>query len=276
MKSTHVMIKSWLVAFAVLLTGCIDVVEPPSIKNIKNVIVINSIISPAMDDINVQVSISAKSFGVLPDLANDSDLITDALVTISSDAREGTLLYDAEQGYYVLSASLFPIEEGVTYRLRVEANQEILSAETTIPSKITTLESINISTDGDGNSVLEMSWEDVAGEENYYRISGGGSIGNNYIEYFDTFYFDNDEFVSDNNRDGQILSAKGMGYSNSYDSITAIIISSNSDYFDYFEILANYFEDDPFSSPVQLPSNIEGGIGLFTAIQISEFTVVNP
>ncbi|MEM7299111.1 MAG: DUF4249 family protein [Bacteroidota bacterium] len=54
------------------------------------------------------------------------------------------------------------------------------------------------------------------------------------------------------------------------------IISSNAIYFDYFRVLYDFQEDDPFSDPVQLPSNIEGGIGIFTAVQVSEFTVETP
>lgn len=268
MKRVNNVSKLILVA---LLVACTEEVTPPSIDNIEDKLVVNSVITPYLEEIAVEVSLSKKAFGVI-DQFGPSDIITNALVVLSNGTVQVTLPFDFVTDQYVIATSTFPIEEGVTYRLEVTAGERSVFAETTLPQKVTEVESLSFNPNTD---FLDVSWIDISTDENFYRVAGFGNLEDDFGGYQNTFFFDSDEFVSDVNRDGERISARGEGFlfGGSYESIEVKIISSDEMYFTYFEILSNYIEDDPFADPVRLPSNIVGGIGLFSAVQVSEFTV---
>lgn len=253
---------------AMMILSCEEEVTPPQVENAEDKLVVNGLIAPSFDEINVQVSLSKSAFGVID--YDNSDIITDAQVTITNGVTERTLDYSASIEQYILSTDTYPIEEGVTYRIEVTADGITVFGEATVPRRILELESSKIV----DNYKVEVFWKDLSNETNYYRIvaDGESELGS---EYRDPFFFDGDEFVSDKNRDGQLLSAKGEGYQygNGYDRVNLRIISCEENYFDYYEILVNYEGEDPFADPVRLPSNIEGGLGIFAAVQISEFTI---
>lgn len=255
---------------AVMLFACVEEVTPPSIDNIEDKLVVNSVISPYLENISVEVSLSEKAFGIIDSFG--SDIISNATVVLSNGTSEVTLPFDFTTDQYVIPTTTFPIEEGVTYRLEVSAGGRSVSAEATLPQKIGELESLDFSA---GTEILNVSWIDIPGEENFYRVAGFGNLEDDFGGYQNSFFFDSDEFVSDINRDGERISARGEGFlfGGSYESIEVKIISCDEMYFDYFEILSIFIEDDPFADPVRLPSNIEGGLGLFSAVQVSEFTV---
>lgn len=250
------------------LFSCVEEVTPPQIDEIENKVVVNGLIAPSLEQISVQVSQSRKAFGTLE--FDDSDLITDALVTIDNGVSQGILVYDSQMAAYIISTSSYPINAGETYRIEVETSVGNVFGETTVPRGITQLSSAILNQD----KTLDVSWTDIGNESNYYRIVAEGKVGGEF-GYSDYFYFDNDEFVSDVNSDGELLSAKGEGYifGEDYESIEIRIISCNKNYFDYYKILSNYEGEDPFADPVRLPSNIQGGLGMFTSVQISEFTI---
>lgn len=252
----------------ILLVACNEEVTPPSIENIEDKLVVNSVISPYLENISVEVSLSAKAFGVID--AFGSDIISNATVVLGNGTSEITLPFDFTTDQYVIATATFPIEEDVTYRLEVTAGDRSVSAEATLPKRVTELESLDFNA-----GVVDVSWIDIMSEENFYRVAGFGNVEDEFGSYQNSFFFDSDEFVSDINRDGEQISARGEGFlfGASYESIDVRIISSNEMYFDYFEILSNYIEDDPFADPIRLPSNIVGGIGLFSAVQVSEFTI---
>ena len=66
---------------------------------------------------------------------------------------------------------------------------------------------------------------------------------------------------------------EGFDGTRSGDSLSITIYRFNELYVDYFRVLENYVGDDPFSEPTQLPSNINGGLGIFAIVQQSDFKV---
>ena len=265
---------SKIIMLASLPFACVEEVKPPSLENVENKIVVNSVITPFLEEIEVEVSFSKKSFGILDDQFGNAD---DATVVISNGEQQETLTYDVETERYRISTATFPLKEGVTYRLDVTTNKgAAVYAETSLPKKITEVESLSYNT---RNDRLAVSWIDIPGQENFYRISAASYFERDSGDddpYFigqQDFSFNNDGFISDFNRDGQKLSARGDSFRRDFDSVIVRIVTSNELYADYFYILRNFIENDPFVEPVNLPSNIVGGIGIFTAVQVAEFTL---
>ncbi|MEP1094064.1 MAG: DUF4249 domain-containing protein [Cyclobacteriaceae bacterium] len=248
-----------------LLFSCTEEVDPPDIAG-EDLIVVNSIISSSFEQIVVEVSRSQKSFGVLANSFNGDDLITDAVVLIIDENSVGTQLpYNRDSGHYAISSAIFPLTAGKTYGLSVVADNQTLFAQTTVPFKAQKIEhTVNI-------FEIEISWLDFPDVENYYRIVAQGRITR--FEFWDTFDFHSDEFVSDANGDGEKLLARAETFSTrlGYDSVAYRVISSGEIYHDYFKILSNFDSENPFSNPVRLPSNVDNGLGIFAAIQVSEF-----
>jgi hypothetical protein len=252
----------------VILSSCEEEVSPPQIEKAENKVVVNGLIAPSLEQISIQVSQSRKAFGTIE--YDDSDLIANAQVTISNGSSQGILVYDPEMRVYTISTSIYPIIEGETYRIDVETTIGAVFGETTIPKRIVELSSAVLNQD----NTLDVSWMDIENESNYYRVIAEGEVGGEFA-YSDSFYFENDEFISDANREGELISAKGEGYpfGGGYENVIIKIISCNKNYFEYYKILVNYQGEDPFADPVRLPSNIHGGLGIFTSVQISEFTI---
>lgn len=252
----------------VILMSCIEEVTPPQIEDAEQKVVVNGLIAPGLEEINVQVSRSTSAFGFVP--FGQSDNITNAEVTISNGISERTLVYDFNLDQYTLDADLFPIEVGGTYRVNVVTDLGTVYGETTVPNGVEQLTSAILNRD----NILNVSWIDIADELNYYRLIAEGEVGGEF-GYTETFYFDTDEFVSDVNRDGELLSGRGEGFvfGAEYESVIVRLLSCDKNYYDYYEILSNYVGEDPFADPVRLPSNIVGGLGIFTSVQISEFTI---
>ena len=92
------------------------------------------------------------------------------------------------------------------------------------------------------------------------------------FEFWDLFFFDEDEFVSDINKDGQLLDAKAevFSFGQRYDSLIVRVMTCTELYYDYYDILDEFVNDDPFADPVRLPSNINGGLGIFTSVNVTE------
>ncbi|MFK7952797.1 MAG: DUF4249 domain-containing protein [Ekhidna sp.] len=260
----NILRSTLLFAIGIMILSCEEEVTPPQIEDAEDRIVVNGLIAPSFEQINVEVSKSRKAFGIID--FNNSDIIQNATVTISNGTEERSLTFDGQ--HYSLSTTSYPIEEGVTYRITVTALGETVYGETTVPSAIPTLESAKFIDDFN----IEVIWMDLVDQKNYYRVVANVD---NDEEYSDPFFFGNDEFVSDFNRDGQLLSASGEGYiyGNSFDRAKVRIISSDQYYYDYYEVLVNYEGEDPFADPERLPSNIEGGLGIFSSIQVSEFVI---
>lgn len=259
--------KTTILLFASIFFACEEEVSPPDFAE-EDKLVVNAIISPFLPEIIVDVSLSRNAFGLI-DRSLDDEVVLNATVILRSETQEIVIPFDLERFIYVISSEEFPLVSGEKYRLEVEGAGFSVFGETVLPKQLTSLTSIRINE----NNVLSLSWQDFPELGNHYRISAEGFISE--FNFAESFSFNSDEFISDLNRNGDVLTARGEGneFSNGYDQITVRVITSDALYSDYFRVLTNYVEDDPFSDPVQLPSNIEGGIGIFAAVQVSQFTI---
>ena len=258
-------IKYLLIA-SVLLLSCEETVSPPEIENIEDLLVVNSILNPTDSIYYVEVTWSNPSFGLLPDF--EDEFVTNAIVTISDGSRQEAFVYETQQRRYELDAERFPIEPGATYQLTVSANGQEAFATASTKTGVPLVESFEFRNSRD----LSISWKDLEGSEDFYTVTAFLKREEQDFTNLIPYFFESG-FVSDRNRDGSILQDTGEGFESprSMDTLLVTLYSYNELYVDYFEILENYIGDDPFSEPVQLPSNIQGGLGIFAIVQQSDF-----
>jgi len=262
--------KSWsliLLVGSYLLSSCETEVVPPDLTDLEEKLVVNCIMSSDQGVIKVEVSVSRNAFGVIePDA--EGDVVTEAEVIIRSPDNEEELIFTSFFNAFITSSGSFSFIPGEVYTLEVNARGQSITAQTTIPSRINRVESIVLSDDRS----LNVSWRDIVNEENHYRIVGFGGVIDNNVFRGGSFDFGSSQFVSDDNKDGAIFSSRGDGDGIEFTDINIIqvnLISCEEIYLDYYRTL-NSFSENPFSDPPQLPSNINGGLGIFTAINVIE------
>lgn len=241
-------------------------------------------------DLNVFLT---KSVGLLEDIGSNES-VSGAEVTLWKGDELLAQLDQASSSSnfsynYFLPEGSITYEKGATYRLEVVADGfEKAIGTATVPNDIPLLrqkfEEDGASLDpGDSNSEVEIEFQDPPNQENFYevnvsRINTNGS---------NTFY--EEEFTETYDPSGQ----QGLAYSNliindlSFDGelkkFPLVIRKFNTQAVDDMYVLwrvtseAHYLfnktsreqvnqDDNPFASPVQIFSNIENGIGIFSIV----------
>jgi hypothetical protein len=216
--------------------------------------------------------------------------ISNAIVTISNGMQSAQFNFDTFNQNYTLLASDFPVAAGETYTLRIEApDYPVWTASTTVPTLIpqnvtAQITDVSEETGGFSNNTyvdLEMAWDDVSSDINYYR---------GLVMYRDTFVYDGGmqvtsfqltHFLEDDGASNQgRLRKTGSGPIYNYDSTQPItldfyLLHVNKAYFDLHKSLFNLNYSSPFSEPSLVYSNASGGLGCFGAFQQVKVTVVN-
>ena len=214
--------------------------------------------------------------------------INNATITISDGSTSKIIPWFKDSIGYILPAKFFPIKAGTQYSLKAEIpDGRILKATTKVPSNSfpnfdlsytkTMLDSNEYNVNYEIN--YKLSWNDYAGETNYYR----GVIYSLYLDSTisnDTIsQLINEVFESDKDRDGSIIKIAGTGnfYINKMAPIPmnntvnlAYLILCNKEYFEYHKDLYTNNDDNPFAESKINFSNIEGGIGCFSAYRVNK------
>lgn len=230
-------------------------------------LVINSFLSPQDSLVKVTVTLSQP-------LYNNSNSgqyynVSDATVQINDGSVTKTLLYNSVTNYYYIPFSQLPIVVGNTYYLTVSTpDGKNVNASTSIPTANSTLTfSSQVVIDpnqGDQYSIT-ANWIDSPGTEDYYRIAFyakqfyPGDIDTTYYSAF------SDNF-SDKDNDGKTFNQNFTVYSqNSTGSEGELyLIHATKEYYLFHTKLADAAgSGNPFSEPVQMYSNINGGYGIF-------------
>ncbi|MFC5046285.1 DUF4249 domain-containing protein [Aquimarina hainanensis] len=292
---------------SLLMSSCgedtfVTPVDIGSFLSTDNEIVITSFIAPQNDLIEVEISKTFPLSVVLnnPKIPEEDFLIKDASVTLKNSKNEDiTVPYNPTSKKYVVASKDFPILAGETYTIEVTALAKTATASTTIPGNASTeLEKPIIKKEEArfGSSTYlsaEISWKDIASEENFYHVI---AIANEDVEDIDNsfeinltqfdfnhhlFYEEDDfgieddtrEYISDAGRDGAFLKAKGItGNTREVKKVTVKILTVDKNYFEYHQAIKKqeFFEDEIFVEPITIPSNVNGGKGVFSSYQITE------
>lgn len=261
--------------FLLSLIGCIEEVDPKGLLNTERKVVINSIISPQLENITVEVSLSVPLLGVKKPGVIEDDIVQNATVTLSDGDMSINLPFN-DTGQYSIKSEQFPIEAGRSYFLSVTVGSTEYKSSCKIPEAKTSDFKVSSSKVSDGQR-LRFTWQDPQGEENFYRLSGSASVSYSSGSYQESFYFDNGGFKTDLNRDGQTISIETDVYiepGNVLDSARLQILTADENYYNYQKTVYDHGDSDenPFAEPVRLVSNIEGEnvLGIFAAYQSVE------
>ncbi len=180
---------------------------------------------------------------------------------------------------YIFPLMDIPENTPITLTVSAPGFKTVTSTQTLLPlvpiDSITLLEEQVLDRFGDRVSALDLTFKDTKGLENYYMV-GLYDIDENifdttfnktYLGSFEvgTFFFEGSILVNDEGFDGDLRKLRLTYYE--YDDNDKIFQWSSIDknLFEYAKLLNKYFEaeDNPFSTPVSLPTNINNGHGIF-------------
>ncbi len=213
--------------------------------------------------------------------------VSNAEVTIASD--DGNF---SEQLYYnsgIFYSSSTP-EEGTNYTISVKANgYTSVQSANRIPSPATLISIDTLESFHDGNPTFdfELTFQDPANEANFYilQLYSAETYWKNYSDYPINILSDDPNiesilnkedsdillFLKDQNFDGKEYTVRFyMPDYFYYPELKGVqfkvkLISCSEEYFRFQKTARQYqySNDNPFSQPVQIYSNIENGIGIF-------------
>lgn len=191
--------------------------------------------------------------------------ISNAQVSVTDDLGNVQLFREDSAGFYVPVDPNFRGEVGRIYSLRVEAKGKVLTASsellpvTQIDSLVTRyVENRPFRDDG---YYLYFFAKEPPNEENFYRWKVYRN--DTLFDEFDDILLADDEFVQENIENLELPYAFEVG-----DTVALEQYSLNEEVFNYYnELLTLAFNDGGLFSPppVNPPTNIEGGLGVFSA-----------
>lgn len=236
------------------------------LPKVESKLVISSFISPQDTIVKVEVSLSQPLYN--NSNSNQYSNVSNAIVQINDGTNTQSLVYNSNEDYYSVSTSLFPIVVGATYSLTVSTpDGKNINAITSIPSLNSTL-AYSYQALNDPNSpnqyYIDASWNDAPGNEDYYRISYYGKYyysGSNDTSYTGIF----SENFSDKDHDGRAFNQNFEVYktNSASNSGEMYLIHATKEYYLFHSKLNAMGFNNPFSEPVQMYSNINGGYGIF-------------
>lgn len=281
----------------VSLIGCEQTqsnVSPADLSHMAPKLFVAAFISPQDTILTVKVS---ESTPLLSTTTLSSGEIPHAAVTLSDGQKTISLLYDSRLRFHRVSARMLPIIAGKDYTLvvkapdgrRVEATCRVPGA---VPLKAVRFDSVTTeAATGKKRYFIQMQWQDVPRETNYYRTMAIFTYTrrNEGTRTFrpDSSYATFGEggritLLPDGSADGQTLgsergylaaslldTARSVQFGRVFRSATvrANLFHVDKNYYDYHRYLEVHraTNDNPFTEPVPLPTNIQGGLGCFGA-----------
>lgn len=251
-------------------------VESP-IQNLRELIVVNSMISPQDSLLTVYVS-RGEDLGKTVRI--DSLIIKNAKVFISDGINQEELFFNPNNKRYEAIPKKVKIIENKTYNLEVIYGAKILKASCTVPKKVE-----NLRVEGkliNDDYALSTRWEDLDDEKNFYLLSS--SVTNKANTISTTIDWDN-KSLSENriitSRAKNILIYTGIirfFKSNKYEKIKVKVSSIDSNYEQYILKQSSIKSDggifDGFIEPKLNYTNIKSGAGIFGAFNLSQLEII--
>jgi hypothetical protein len=263
-------------------------------------LVVYSFISPQSNVISAVVTQSTPIFSAYNQQIR---IVNDAVVIISDGTRQRQMTFDTVSKDYQITSARFPIQPGKTYTLTVSQQNRKVKAVCSIPLETVPIlsyriDSIRTNTHGVDTSItVQMTWDDLPSQKNHYRVRAFSEIeysvlerdgSNHYTErrIRSLFPFDwNDhsgktDLFDDENMDGLTMtSTTGKSHLPEIQteiagfriqqkpriiSVTLELLHTDEAYYQYHRTLQHYRNtNNPFSEPILVFSNIEGGLGCF-------------
>ncbi len=268
-----------LIMTAVLFSSCDQLISEIDAPPSESKLVVFSVISPQDSVIEVKVHKSNPLFSDITYQWNEERFppVVNATVLLSGEGQSATIPYDEEFETYRIDRTAFNIKSGGHYELKVMVPDFTqISAECTVPEQIPP----DIEITGSGMTeetgmeewYFEFRFKDLPGIGNNYLVNGAvisydpwmGENGDTY-NYFPGFKQGN-FLVSDKSNDGGYFNYRTYSIVPQYLDSNNVWISLSlidENYYQYAQSVFNFQDDNPFSEPTPIYSNIDGGLGVF-------------
>ena len=200
------------------------------------------------------------------------DFIMDADVTISGDGVNHEFKYDPVDTTYVPSQQL-NFQAGSEYTLTINSPEfGSLKSTQTMPEPVVdyTIKIDSLAKEGETKYKVSIEFDDNS--SHYYRVEAFSKTeikGNAEFTYWNVLYVPTQYFEFSNSGNRKIT----VSFIDHFDKekqrgqthgVYLVLSSISEDYYNYGKLLNNFNPQNPFAEPVTLPSNIDGGLGLFT------------
>ena len=297
----------FLTLFLAACESLVTDVDDADLPQVESKLVVQCFISPQSARINVIVTESIPLFAE-PDLKGG--VIPNAIVKLSDGAREIAIPFDTTNQLYSIDKSALPILPGKTYFLSVADSKRSVSATCTVPAIAVVPKTYEIDTSSSGDIsardtslTVKYTWNDIAGQTNYYRVrasldleyslpegvtSNQGQLIEKRVRNRFNFSWDDtigrNDFRNDINLDGtdfnsptgRVKLPKPVAYTagdgtaylsfpkSKIVSVTMEVYNTDEHYFKYHRSVQTRGDsDNPFVEPSLIYTNIEGGLGCF-------------
>ncbi len=251
-------------------------VEKPT-QNLRELIVVNSMISPQDSLLTVYVS---RGEDINKVVKLDSLLIKNANVSISDGTNKEILYYNTKAKRYEAKPQKIKILEGETYFLSINYQSKTLEASCIVPKKV---EGLTITGQVEKDTYfITTKWQDNDNDKNIFLLSS--LIANTSRNLFSQITWD-DKSLSENriiySRNKRELAYTGLIQNfktNKYDKISVGVSAIDVNYEQYILKQSSISSDEGIFAgftEIQLNfSNIKGGVGVFGAYNQSNSEII--
>ena len=287
-------LKNYLILMvaAMLLSSCEKLITEIEAPKSASKLVVYSVISPQDSVIEVKVYKSNPLFSeVIYKWEEDKfPPVMNATVLLSGEGQSVTIPYDEENKAYRMDRSAIYIKAGGHYELKVMApGFAQVNAECTVPGQ--TPPDIEITGSGMTEETgmeewyFEFRFKDLPEIGHYYLVTAGlihqdqymGEEAQTYV--YSASFKQGNSLVNDKSNDGGYfnyrtypLSLYYVGSNNVWVSLSLI----DENYYQYAQSVYNFQNENPFSEPTPVYSNIKGGLGVFAGINSKIKAVPTP
>lgn len=270
-----------IIALFVIAAACESNVTDVNLPEYKSKLVVSAFLCPSDTASYVFVNSTMKLYGDLSRMESLGTALPE--IIISDDTKEVVL--DTSRYGWKLDPRKMKIEYGKNYQIRVSTDKGYLAeASCTVPERRSfSIEVDTFSTIFNSFRYLQLgaSFNDIPGEENFYRIKVELKSHCNSQKWQLQELPVEDHFISDLDQDGNRLKRSiksGLRYGSfpSCDSVYIVLklYHTEKSYYLYHKSLDNYQNgDNPFTEPTPVFSNVKGGVGIFTSYTIDSAVI---
>lgn len=260
-KYCIVFIALFVVFCSLFLWSCEKIVEidlPP----IESQLVVESYIEPNLPYI-LSLTESASYFDV-----GAFRSIADATVTISHLGVTDTLVYIDTLNFYIGTTGVVKFDK-FPYELQVKDGLgRTVSARATFLD-VVRVDTVTYSLNDSAQASVIMFFDDQMDVENYYHVWFDNAQSNSTDSLYHWSF-------SDKSFENQ-RSLRGTGFNfDQNDTITVRLYNISKDFYDYLETVGDAISANgsPLGRAARIESNIEGGLGIFTALSFDEEQII--
>ena len=266
----------YALALLLTLTACDSMISEVEVPSSEPKLVVTGFLSPDDDTIHIVVSKSRPLNVPYQGWDYSFPVVNNARVTLSDGISTIVLPFNTPTGNYVTPSASMPVVAGNTYSLLVTTpdgyratSSCTVPVETAPEVEITGIDSTNEYSYWSRN--VSLRFRDLPGAGHFYRITAGTFYQDEYnyqSSFIETGFDRGEPYVSDKNKDGEYFLYRTWDI-DSYsvaDTLYVSMLITDEGYYNYHRSVNTFGGDNPFAEPTPVFSNIDGGLGIFAAV----------